>query len=172
MSMEPRLDWDPSTTSYIGPMTLPGVQGLATKADLYIFGGLHSRWRVCAGYHLTPEEIHKETEARFIISLFKEAKRLKLRVRANVCDVRNRGVLTELGYCTQRDDAPAVAAQPSYPLKLLTTARPCPSLLPSCSSSRSTRTRVPCRPCSPPSRITLAARSNSAPRQCDPLFSE
>jgi len=104
MSTKSRRCWDPGTHSFIGQVTLPNVDGLATKATVFVIAGVRRKWKVTSAWHLVPDEGCPDQIAEVILELLQKALDLKLNVLGIVCDMGNRAALKKLGFSFQKDN--------------------------------------------------------------------
>lgn len=99
-----QVDFDPSLKRYIGYGTMHGQElQHAEKGEIYIFRAIHQRLKQIVCYHLNPKEVAVESKKNVIIDLLKRASDMDANVVAIVCDMGNRGVLSALGFSTQKD---------------------------------------------------------------------
>lgn len=119
MSIKSRRDFDPGTKSFIGGVSLKGVEGLATKATVFLFAGVRKRWKITGGYHFVPNQQHPEIVKVVVLDLLDKAHRIGLNVLAIVCDMGNRGLLSALGFCTQKDNIVYCIPHPCDPSRKL-----------------------------------------------------
>lgn len=104
LAMKKRVDWDPSTCEYIGYGTIPGHEHFhAEKGELYVMRGTHRKFKQIVAYHLNPPSVDMAQKKLVIIELLQKAKDIGANVLALICDCGNRGLLTQLGFCTQKD---------------------------------------------------------------------
>ena len=103
-SIKSRVDFDSGTQSYIGHVTLPNVQGLATKATIWVFAGVRRKWKVTAAYHFVPSEGCPDEVYAVLLELLQKALDLKLNVLGFVCDMANRGLLKKFGFSFKKND--------------------------------------------------------------------
>jgi len=66
LSTKSKRCYDPGTYSFLGQVTLPNVEGLATKAMVFVFAGVKRKWKVTAAYHLVPNEAYPDQIAGVI----------------------------------------------------------------------------------------------------------
>jgi len=76
MSIKSRRDFDPGTKSFIGGVSLEGVEGLATKVSVFLFAGVRKRWKITGGYHFVPNEQHPEVVKVVVLDLLKKDMKL------------------------------------------------------------------------------------------------
>lgn len=99
-----RVDYDPSLKRYIGYGTLPGQEHqLSEKGEIYVFRAIHQRLKQIVAYHLNPSSVASEKKKDVILELLTRARDMNANVIALVCDMGNRGLLSELGFSTRKD---------------------------------------------------------------------
>ncbi|XP_034253768.1 uncharacterized protein LOC117652783 [Thrips palmi] len=106
MATKARLDFDIGTKSYLGRSTLPGLENpdLACKGEIWMFGGIRQKWKQIVAWHLTPNQECAKVKKNVILDLLKKADEAGLNVVSIVCDVGNRSLLAELGFCTTKSE--------------------------------------------------------------------
>ncbi|KAE8739848.1 hypothetical protein FOCC_FOCC014649 [Frankliniella occidentalis] len=112
MATKSQLCFDLGTGRYFGNTTLPGVKGLATKLEVWTFGGIQTKWKLNAAYHLTPSRACSDVRANVVLELLDYAENAGLNCLALVCDMGNRGLLAELGFDTTKDGQKYVIPHP------------------------------------------------------------
>jgi len=115
MAIKSRRDWDNGTRSFLGHVTLPGVEGLARKATVFIFEGVRRRWKVTAAYHFVPNEGSSEQIKTVLLELLQKALDMKLNALGFVCDTGNRSVLKRLGLSFHRTNIVLCVPHPLDP---------------------------------------------------------
>lgn len=113
MSIDSRREFDRNTKKYIGSVTLPEVGATekdvdkrprATKAQVYMIGGVRSHWKITAGYHFIGDVSYPKEVAKTILKLLYQMEAMNLNILALVCDMGNRDVLRELGFSTKKGE--------------------------------------------------------------------
>lgn len=69
MSIESRRKYDSSTQKYIGEVTIPNVNALAPKAEVFMLRGIHARWKITTAYHFIDDKEHPEELAVTVKSI-------------------------------------------------------------------------------------------------------
>ncbi|KAK3907896.1 Transposable element P transposase [Frankliniella fusca] len=103
MSIKSQRNFDPGTGHYFGGVTLEGIEGLASKLEVFTFAGLQRKWKLNSAYHCTPAEGCTAPRAKVVLDLLQYGEESGLNCVALVCDMGNRGLLAELGFNTTRD---------------------------------------------------------------------
>ncbi|KAK3922238.1 Transposable element P transposase [Frankliniella fusca] len=99
-----KVDYDASLKRYIGYGTLPGQEDkLSEKGEIYVFRAIHQRLKQIVAYHLNPASVNAVKKKDLIIELLTRARDMNANVISLVCDMGNRGLLTELGFSTRKD---------------------------------------------------------------------
>jgi len=103
MAIVPRVDPDPSTGGFVGWSTLEGCeQELATKAFTVLLRCLGKDWKLYVMYHFTPSHGTSKATARESDKVLAQSFSVGLGVQGIVCDMGNRGMLTEIGFSTTK----------------------------------------------------------------------
>ena len=97
MSIKPGYDFDMSTQQYIGGITLPGEQGMATHGLVFMLAGLATRWKQIVGFHMTGDSYKGENVKKVLDEILTEAGKIGLKVLAVTSDMgsNNQGVYRE-----------------------------------------------------------------------------
>ena len=120
MVTKQQVDYDPSLKRFIGYGTMPGQENeFAEKGEIYVFRGIHKRFKQTVCYHLNPKETATEEKKKVILELLKKAKDMDANVVALVCDMGNRGLLSALGFSTQKASLKWCVQNPVDPLSKL-----------------------------------------------------
>jgi len=70
MSIEQRVDLDPSTGAYIGYVSLPGIpRQLASKASVFLLAGIRKRYKQVVAYHFTTGKAYHKTVVEIIMKI-------------------------------------------------------------------------------------------------------
>ncbi|TGZ50578.1 Uncharacterized protein DBV15_12610 [Temnothorax longispinosus] len=104
MSIEQRIDLDPSTGAYIGYVSLPGVpKQLASKALVFLLAGIQKRYKQVVAYHFTTGKAYHEAIVEVIMKILERCEQIGFKVLALVCDMGNRGLLARLGFSHKKN---------------------------------------------------------------------
>lgn len=104
MSIQERIDFDPNSKAYIGYTTLPDVPlTIASKLLAFLLSGVCKRWKQIVAYHFTPSQIYKKSIKEVILDIIEQCEKNGLVVICLVCDMGNRGILSELGFSCKKD---------------------------------------------------------------------
>jgi len=115
MALTSCVELDRSTGCYIGTVTLPNVTGVAYKALVFMFGGIHRKWKLTVAYYFVPKETYAEAVKDIVIDLLGRAKGIGLNVKCLVCDMGNRGIMNALGFSLKKDNIVFKIQNPADP---------------------------------------------------------
>lgn len=99
MSIEQRIDLDPSTGAYIGYVSLPGVpKQVASKALVFLLAGIRKRYKQVIAYYFTTDKAYHEAVVEVIMKILERCEQIGFKILALVCDMGNRGLMARLGF--------------------------------------------------------------------------
>ena len=104
MATKPQFDLDIGTISFLGRVTLPGVEidELASRGEVWMFGGIRQKWKQIACWHLVPKAEYPEVKSKVTLELLRRGNEIGLNIIAIVCDMGNRVELTSWGFSTKK----------------------------------------------------------------------
>lgn len=104
MSIKEATDFDTSTSSIIGNATLTGSSGSASKALVFVLGGIRSRWKQIVAYHFTPSTTNIRGTCDEIMQILQQCHAIELNVIGIICDMDNRNIMSALGFQTKKNN--------------------------------------------------------------------
>ena len=88
MSIKPSTQYDKSSHSFVGESTFPGHSGTATKAIVFMIGGVIKRWKETVCYHFTTDLGIDENECGALVSeIIINAENIGLHVKSVCTDM-------------------------------------------------------------------------------------
>jgi len=116
MAIKTQVDFDTSTKTYIGNVTLPAnTNKLACKALLFQLFGLGFHWKQYIAYHFTSSYSANDAVKEVILEILQKCHQVGLKVIVLVCDMGNRGLFTKLGFKTTKTDMVYTVTHPCDP---------------------------------------------------------
>jgi len=87
MTIEVGLQFDRSSSSLCGNVTLPGHGGAATHALIFMLAGITSRWKQTIAYHFTGNSVNGAYFQPLVTEIVQRAHVIGLHVNAVTCDM-------------------------------------------------------------------------------------
>lgn len=107
MCIQEGLQYDRSSSCLRGGVTLPGHDGVATHALVFMLGGIATRWKQTVAYYFTGNSVRGETLKPVVLEVISRANDIGLHVSTVTSDMgsMNRALLSSFGIICSRDCA-------------------------------------------------------------------
>lgn len=112
MAISEGIQFDPSTQSEIGKINIPLFKSAntpnATKALVFMLGGISSRWKQTVGYYFTGNSINPEEFKHIMLMIIERAEAIGLKVNSFTSDMGpcNQRLWRDLGVVLTKDKDP------------------------------------------------------------------
>lgn len=87
MTIKASRRYDVKNDEFVGDVTLPGHKGIATKALVWMLGGITTKWKQPIAYHYTPSSVNGEVFVPILNKLLHKAKEINIFVSTVVSDM-------------------------------------------------------------------------------------
>lgn len=87
MSITSKTEYDTSSGSFVGDVTLPGHKGPATHALVLMVAGINSRWKQTVGYYFTGNSINGSILKNIVSALITSLEKISLKVHCVTSDM-------------------------------------------------------------------------------------
>ncbi|XP_039311288.1 uncharacterized protein LOC120359059 [Solenopsis invicta] len=117
MDIQPALEYDVSTRSFVGQTTCDEIEKLCTSIVVFMLRGLNENWKQIVSWHLTSKSSNDDIMTQLLFEIVEEAEKIGYKVHGLVCDMgpKNQAIWRNLGIKVSRNNNTPFVMHPIRP---------------------------------------------------------